>query len=360
MRYRRQQLVSEVGSQGQIALLKARVLCVGMGGLGNPAALYLAGAGIGTLGLIDEDTVSISNLHRQILFSTVECGEKKVLAAKRRLLALNPDLKIETYDFELDSRNVTEIFSKYDLILDGTDRFSTKLLINDACLKLQLPWIYATVSQWDGQTALFDGSSKLSPCYRCFQPDLPKIPIHNCAESGVIGPVVGILGTEQALQAMQVLLGLASDHIGKLKIFDGLHHSWMKVKIAKNPNCTACSKLPHEIELVDQKDPACEISDTFQITSKELTKLKAEGKMDFTLIDVRERHEWDEFHLEGAIHHPLGRLEKRDMPTLAPEAKILVYCQGGIRSAKAAKLLNAAGFQSVTELKNGLSEWVFP
>ena len=357
MRYRRQSLVPEIGKKGQTELQNARVLFVGMGGLGNTAALYLAGAGVGTLGLIDGDHVSISNLHRQILFSASDVGVQKVLAAKKHLHSLNPDLQIETYDFELKAQNAIEIFSKYDLILDGTDRFSTKLLINDACLKLKLPWIYASVSQWEGQTALFHSKISESPCYRCFQPGMPKTQIQNCAEGGVIGPVVGILGTHQALQCIQTLVGLAPDQTGHLHIFDGLHHEWMKVKISKNQNCPSCSKAPSEISLIDEIDPACDSSSVLHFTSKELTLNNSELLKSLVLIDVRDYAEWEAFHLEGALHWPLAILEKKAFPDLSKDQKLLVYCQSGKRSKAAALLLKEHGFQSVAELKEGLSEW---
>jgi rhodanese-related sulfurtransferase len=276
------------------------------------------------------------------------------------LLALNPDLTIHTYDFDLNAGNVIEIFSNYDLILDGTDRFATKLLINDACLKLHLPWVYASVNQWEGQTAVFQPKHAEGPCYRCFQPNAPKIAIENCAQAGVIGPVVGMLGTHQALSALQVILSLGGPELSTLKVFDGLHQEWMKLKIPKNPNCPACSKPLNEITLQDDPDLVCETSDIHMITAAELAKLQESGTCDYTILDVRDTHEWEEYHLDGALHFALSRLEQNEFPVLPKEEKLLVYCQAGKRSAKAAKILEAAGFQSITELKAGLSEWVFP
>lgn len=359
MRYHRQSLVPEVGSHGQSRLMNARVLCVGIGGLGCPAALYLAGAGIGKLGLVDSDEVNFSNLHRQILFSSSEVGQIKVHAAKKRLLGLNPDIQIEAYDFALSANNVMDLFSHYDLVLDGTDQFSTKLLINDACLNLSLPWIYASVSQWQGQIANFNPRDLHSPCYRCFQPEMPKVQIQNCAESGVIGPIAGILGTQQALQALQLILGVQTDTPGKLQIFDGLHQTWMKLQIPKNPECPACSKPTGSLNIFDRSDENCDLGTITQISAKELLEKDLGRFHEFKILDVREPDEFEQFHLDGAILWPLGQLEKKQFPDFTREDKILVYCRSGRRSLRAYHLLKDHGFHWVTELKNGLTDWVF-
>jgi molybdopterin/thiamine biosynthesis adenylyltransferase/rhodanese-related sulfurtransferase len=354
MRYLRQTLVPEIGKSGQVLLQNAKVLCVGLGGLGSPATLYLAGAGIGTLGLIDNDEVSLSNLHRQVLFSSAEVGLLKVDSAKIRLYALNPEIEIKTYAEELTAANASEIISVYDLVIDGTDRFATKFLINDTCYKLNKPWIYASVSQWEGQSATFH-PNKDSPCYRCLQPAMPKVEIQNCAESGVVGPVVGMMGTHQALQAIQFLLKPTQVEKKFLHVFNGLEQNWLKLKILKNSNCTTCSKAASEIVIQDEEDLACALTSAKHITAKEFLKNRETLAKRHIILDVRELDEWNEFHLDEAIHWPLKKIQNNELPNQFSEKNILICCQSGIRSKKAAALLKAAGFLSITELKDGIN-----
>jgi adenylyltransferase/sulfurtransferase len=357
MRYQRQILVPEVGTLGQASLQNARVLIVGLGGLGSPASLYLAGAGIGTLGLMDGDEVSLSNLHRQVLFSSDEVGMKKAIAAKAKLSKLNTDILIHAHEQDLNVDNAIEVMAHYDLIIDGTDRFSSKYLINDAALKLHLPWIYASVSQWEGQIALFDPRKTKTPCYRCFRPAPPKIQVQNCAESGVIGPVVGILGVQQALLAIQTFLPQVHEQSAQLRIYNGLKHEWMSLSLPKNPNCPVCSKAPHEIPLKREPETTCDLNASHFMTVKALKLNYEEVLKEFRLIDVREPDEWQTFHLKGAIHWPLSSLNENRFPDLRRDQKILVYCQSGKRSKLAAQALQESGFTAVSELEKGLLEW---
>ena len=358
MRYHRQTLVSEVGLDGQLALQKARILIVGMGGLGTPAALYLAGAGIGTLGLMDADEVNVSNLHRQVLYSMSDVGEKKVRAAKKQMLALNPDIIVNTHPSDFTAANAIEIASQYDLILDGSDRFATKFLINDVSLKLGIPWIYASVAQWDGQIALFNPRNRESACYRCFRPEMPKVQIGNCAENGVIGPVVGILGVQEALLALQVMLPKIKPLTAVLKTFDGFNQEWMNLALSKNSHCKSCGIPASEIKIADEPEFSCDLAGVTKVGTRELKNAMPAILAHTTLIDVRETDEWDEYHIEGALHWPLGRLEKNEFPDLSRDRTILVYCQAGIRSQKASELFRNAGFQSISDLTGGIAAWL--
>lgn len=358
-RYERQIAVPEIGTNGQRQLSDARVLIVGVGGLGCPAALYLAGAGIGTLGLIDGDTVSLSNLHRQILFSASDAGTRKVQAARLALSDFNPQINIQIHDEYLDSQNSSKIFSHYDLILDGTDSFDTKFLINDTCLKLNLPWIYASASYWDGQTAFFAANDSESACYRCLQPSHPTAEIKNCGETGVVGPVVGMIGTLQALQAVQFFLSREDFHkaMGVLHVFDGLNLKWMKILIPKNKKCVSCNERLRESLSNAEVSPG---GDTNVSTLVEAAELMKNGKKilgEYTFLDVREIEEWSKGHIEGALHWPLHKLQKNSFPDFILQQKILVYCHSGKRSQVAARLLIEKGFQSVSELRGGFSAW---
>jgi molybdopterin/thiamine biosynthesis adenylyltransferase/rhodanese-related sulfurtransferase len=355
-RYERQTLLPEIGTAGELTLQNARVLIVGLGGLGAPTALYLAGAGIGTLGLVDGDQVNLSNLHRQVLYRMSDIGEAKVHAAKKNLLAFNPEIKINVYAEELMAANALQIAGNYDLIIDGSDRFSTKFLINDLSLKINRPWIYASAAQWDGQIALFDPRRKMLACYRCFRPEMPKVQIQNCAESGIIGPVVGILGVQQALLAMQVILEIAPD-ASVLKNFDGRNQEWMDLKLTKNSHCKSCSISADDLVIADKVEFSCEVLGVQKINAQDLKKEMPKLLSTTSLIDVRETNEWNAGHIEGAIHWSLSRLEKNQFPDVPHARPVLLYCQAGARSAKAAVHFQKAGYREISELAGGMLAW---
>lgn len=351
-RYSRQIMLSEIGEEGQRKLGIARVLCIGAGGLGSPALLYLAGAGVGTIGIVDFDRVDVSNLQRQILFTEGDQGKPKADAAKARLLALNPGLEIHAYPEELTDRNALSLFSRYDIIIDGTDNFPAKFLINDVAVKLGKPVVYGAIQGFDGQVSVF--GTKDGPCYRCLHPIEPKSAIMNCAESGVIGAVAGLTGTVQALEVIKMITGhdSFSPLAGKLWLCDARMMDTRIISIPKRPDCPVCSKSPEQIT-PRYASPLCGAFIVQEITCDD------EALADAFFIDVREREEWEGGHIAGAHHLPLSDLQNN--PSLfehlqGPSCCIL-YCQKGGRSRMAAELLRAAGFSGIYSLSGGYETW---
>jgi molybdopterin/thiamine biosynthesis adenylyltransferase len=343
-RYARQIVLPEVGVDGQKALSEAKVLCVGAGGLGSPVLLYLAAAGVGTLGMIDDDRVEASNLQRQILFEESDVGILKTEAAQARIKAQNPNINCVQYPFQLTAANAREILSRYDVVIDGTDNFSTKFLINDACASLGLPWVYGSVNRWEGQVSSF--SAKEGPCYRCLYPQAPTAKTQNCAEAGVLGATVGVVGSWQAILALRIILPGLRPQWGNLQVINTLSSDQLNVQIQKNPDCATCSKTPHEIEIQDSA------------VQKIVRKIRADEVVaeysKYQLIDVRTSEEWNGGHLPRAHHWPLSEIENGKFPK---ERKLVLYCQSGMRSERAAQLLAGAGYTDVVELKGGVSEW---
>lgn len=359
-RYSRQTNLPEIGQPGQSRLTNARVLCVGVGGLGCPSSLYLAAAGVGTLGLIDPDRVDFTNLQRQILFQDSDQGIEKVLAAKYRLGALNPQIKITTYAEALTAQNALSIFSNYDVIIDGSDNFDTKFLINDSAYKADLPWVYGSVNRFEGQVALLHGRS--GPCYRCLFPTEPQAKIRNCAENGVLGSIVGTIGTLQATLALQILISQRNPQhslfpkAGELTLFDLLGR-WQisTVQISKNPACPTCSRPAESIEL---QSKTMECANVMSISPKTLAEILTAPPPQLVLLDVRETSEWDEGHIKGALHWPLDRLENGQLPIQKSEGKqIIIYCKSGARSARAAQIFLAAGVNNIHSLTGGFDSW---
>jgi adenylyltransferase/sulfurtransferase len=354
MRYARQTILPEVGPSGQKALTRAKVLCVGAGGLGSPAALYLAAAGVGRIGIVDPDKVEISNLQRQILFCTSENGQPKTTAAKRRIIKLNPTLRVDTYHEAIDSKNALRIFKKYDVVIDGTDNFAAKFLINDAAVKLGLPVVYGSIDRFEGHAAVF--WAKQGACYRCLYRHPPKTFVPSCAEAGVIGAVAGVIGSIQALETIKIILNSSKSNvrirplIGTLLSLDGQDMSIRKISIPKQPDCPVCSIAPTAIRLIDE-GIVCS-------TQRELTpdQYKRVAKSSL-LLDVREKSEWELGHLPGALHWPLSKLKSGEIPKidLKSKKKLIVYCQSGIRSLEALNLLVQAGYIGVSHLKGGMS-----
>lgn len=352
-RYSRQMILPEIGAEGQARLLAARVLVVGAGGLGCPALLYLAGAGVGTIGIIDHDRVDVSNLHRQILFGADDTGKPKALAARDRLHALNPAITLHVHDAELTDENAPGLFASYDIIIDGTDNFPAKFLINDVAVKLGKPVVYGAIQGFDGQVSVFDAAH--GPCYRCLYPESPRGQVQNCAEAGVIGALAGIAGTMQAMEAIKLI---AAHHSfaplrGTLWMIDAKTMETRILAIRKNPDCPVCSRPAAEI-VPRYASPVCALTTVRDIECGDLAAIG-----DAVLIDVREKEEWDGGHIKGACHVPLSAI-KNDPEVFSPYRKkpCILYCQRGMRSRMAAEILMNAGFTELYSLKGGYETWL--
>ena len=342
-RYARQIALPEFGAEGQRRLREGSVAIVGAGGLGSPAAIYLAAAGVGRIGLIDFDAVDVTNLHRQVLYDAKDVGTPKVDAARARLE--REDVTIDTYKTALTSDNALAILGNYDVVIDGTDNFPTRYLVNDACTLLGKPNVYGSVFRFEGQLSVFD--ARRGPCYRCLYPDPP--PPHlvpNCAEAGVLGVLPGIIGTMQATEAIKLLAGIGEPLIGRLLLFDALRTSWREMKLRKR-----CDQHAAVTRLIDYEG-FCTPMNEQDITPDELAAKLGE----VTLVDVREPYEWDLSHLSGAIHIPLQQLPRR-LEEVPKDKEIVVYCRMGGRSAHAQHFMLEHGFTRVRNLAGGLIAW---
>lgn len=350
-RYQRQIVLPEVGESGQTKLREARVLCVGLGGLGSPCVLYLAAAGVGKIGLIDPDYVEISNLQRQILFATNQSGQPKTVCAANRLSDLNPEINIETYPTTLNRDNALAIMTNYDVIIDATDNFFSRFLINSAAVKLRKPLVYGAIQGFEGQASVFWANH--GPCYRCLFHESPKSLIQNCAEAGVIGALAGLVGTTQALETIKLILGEKSSNltplIGQLWFIDTRSMRTSLYRIPKNENCSVCSLSPEEITLPQDEGELC-------ITCNETSLEQAIQMTDALFIDVREVHEWQQGHIPGAQNFPLSELAQKDLP-LDLHCSYIIYCEIGRRSKKAAAILSKRGFKKVMSLRGGFEAW---
>lgn len=364
MRYARQRVLPEIGDAGQAALASARILVIGAGGLGSPALLYLTAAGVGLkqaggcIGIVDDDTVDLSNLQRQILFTEADEGSAKTTVAASRLQALNSDTDIRIFQTRLSTENVLEIFSGFDIIIDGSDNFDTKYLINDAAVRLGLPVVYGSILGFEGQAAVFWG--KEGPCYRCLYPARPESHVPNCAEAGTLGGIAGMIGTIQAVEACKLALGHAhcqahglAPLLGKLFLTDARHWDTQTLHIEKRHDCPVCSITPDQIRLPDAKPQQCATAPA-AMNLNDLQGLFESG-IPFTLLDVREPHEWANGHLEGALHIPLGRLlvAPEVLDSLSRQEPLVVYCQHGMRSARAVGYLREHGYDAF----NLLVDW---
>ncbi len=362
-RYSRHLILPDVGLEGQKKLKRARVLLVGVGGLGSPAALYLAAAGVGTLGLVDFDVVDATNLQRQMLHGTSTIGRRKLDSARERIEDLNPNVKVEAHETPLTSRNALEIISTYDIVVDGTDNFQTRYLVNDACVLLGKPNVYGSIYRFEGQASVF--ATENGPCYRClFREPPPPGLVPSCAEGGVLGVLPGIVGTIQTTEALKLILGIGDSLAGRLLLIDALRMSFRTLNLRRDPTCPACGT--HEItELIDYEefcgvrqaaaDDAAAQSAVPEITPAQLAERIARGD-DFDLIDVREPHEWDIARIPGARLIPLGSVIEA-LPTLDSARDIVVHCKVGGRSAKAVQQLQASGFRKVWNLAGGITRW---
>ena len=356
-RYGRHIIMPEVGMEGQRKLKSSSVLIIGAGGLGTPAATYLTAAGVGRLGVVDFDTIERSNLHRQVLYSEQDVGRSKAEVAKERLQRVNPNVKIDLYKVKLDSSNALEILKGYDLILDGTDNFPTRYLVNDACVLLGKPNVYASIFRFEGQASVF--YAKEGPCYRCLYPEPPPPGlVPSCAEGGVLGVLPGIMGSIQAGQAITMLLGKGDPLIGRLLLFNALDMKFKELKLKKNPECPVCGLHPTVKKLIDY-EAFCgigqEISPELEITVQTLKQWQ-DQKKDILTLDVREPFEYEICHLNDAKLIPIGKLPER-VNELNTADQIVVYCHTGVRSAQAVKFLNDLGFKKAKNLKGGIKAW---
>jgi adenylyltransferase/sulfurtransferase len=361
-RYRRHLSLPEVGVDGQRKLLAGRVLLIGAGGLGCPLAQYLAAAGVGTLGLVDHDKVEASNLQRQVLYGTADVGRPKVDVAAERIHAQNPDVRVVTHAVRLTSGNALELLADWDVIVDGSDNFPTRYLVNDACVLLGKPNVHGSIFRFDGQTSVFD--SRVGPCYRCLYPEPPPPgAVPSCAEGGVLGVLPGLVALIQASETLKLVLGIGDSLCGRLLQIDALGMEFREFRIHKDPKCPACGEQPTLTQLIDYEgfcgmpshDPrAVTLRET---TPKELQAARARGE-ELLLLDVREPSEHARAKIEGAKLVPLGQLEARVSELAAWRGKrIVIHCHHGGRSARACGLLRDQGFEHVENLAGGIDAW---
>jgi sulfur-carrier protein adenylyltransferase/sulfurtransferase len=359
VRYSRHILLPQVGEEGQRALKRSSVLLVGAGGLGSPVALYLAAAGVGTLGLVDFDTVDLSNLQRQILHGSAGVGSSKIDSARDRLLDINPNVSIEPYRTRLTSQNALEIARDYDLIVDGTDNFATRYLVNDTSVLLGIPNVYGSVYRFEGQASVFGAAD--GPCYRClFRDPPPPDLVPSCAEGGVLGVVPGLVGTIQATEAIKMLLRLGDTLVGKLLTIDVMTMSFRTLTIQKDPECPACGT--HEItELIDYEEFCSGTGARAPNAVQEIQPAQLASRLEkgekLEIIDVREPYEWEIGHIPGARLVPLSRIPE-EIPRLDKRRETILYCKAGARSRFAAQQLADAGVTEVRNLAGGILRWI--
>lgn len=361
LRYSRHLIMPEVGMEGQLKLKKAKVLCIGTGGLGAPLGLYLAAAGVGRIGLVDFDVVDFTNLQRQVLFGTSDVGRPKITAAADRLRNLNPEIQIDAYEAQLTSENALELFQDYDIIVDGTDNFPTRYLVNDACVILGKPNVYGSIFRFEGQITVFgypDG-----PCYRCLYPEPPPPGlVPSCAEGGVLGVLPGIVGTIQAAETLKLIIGKGQPLVGRLLLFDALAMKFRELKLRKNPECPVCGEHPTVTKLIDYvqfcgirgEEAPSTVTNIPEITPRDLKSRLDKGD-DLYILDVREPHEYDICNLNGHLI-PLGELPQR-VHELDSSREIVAHCRSGKRSADAVDFLQKAGFRKIWNLKGGILAW---
>ncbi len=359
-RYSRHLIMPEVGKEGQLKLKDAKVLMIGAGGLGAPMGLYLAAAGVGRIGIVDFDVVDDSNLQRQILYGKSAVGRKKIEAAKERLLDLNPHIEVVGHETRLTSENALELFKQYDLVVDGTDNFPTRYLVNDACVLTGIPNVYASIFRFEGQVSVF--WAKKGPCYRCLYPAPPPPGlVPSCAEGGVLGVLPGTVGALQATEAIKLILGKGDSLIGTLLTFDALAMDFRKLKLRKDPNCPACGTNPTITELIDyeqfcgiKKQEAPPVSEK-EMTVEEL-KQKIDAKEDFFLLDVREPHEIDICKIAESVVIPMGEVQDR-LAEIPKDKQVVVQCRSGARSGKITGFLKTQGYTNVINLEGGILAW---
>ena len=364
-RYSRHLIMPEVGVDGQRRLKAGKVLCIGAGGLGSPAAMYLAAAGVGTIGIVDFDVVDFSNLQRQIIHSTPDVGRSKLDSARDRLNAINPHVDIQTYETALSSENALQLFEPYDVILDGTDNFPTRYLTNDACVLLGKPNAYGSIFRFEGQASVF--GTKAGPCYRCLYPEPPPPGlVPSCAEGGVLGVLPGVIGVIQATEAIKLIAGIGEPLIGRFLIYDALKMRFRELKLRKDPDCPVCGTHPTITKLIDYEQfcgiqPAVPEPTTVPNNATDISSVELKQRLDrgdtLKIVDVREPNEYQINRIAGSVLIPLGDVPRR-YAELDPEEEIVVHCKMGGRSAKAADFLRSVGFKRVRNLTGGILDWI--
>ena len=355
-RYSRQIVIPQIQASGQERIRNAKVLCIGAGGLGSPALMYLAAAGVGTIGIVDFDTVDETNLHRQILFGQSDIGKKKVDVARTKIQESNPLVTVNIYPLRIDTTNVLEIMSNYDIIIDATDNFATRYLINDAAVLLNKAYVWGSVNRFDGQAAIF--WSSLGPCYRCLHPT-PPAPgtVQNCAEAGVLGVLCASIASMQVNEVIKAITGIGELQIGKLMIYEALEAEYSKIDIHKNPQCVICSVNPTQINLLENYESFCGVVDEAEISAKEL-KNKFASNDDFLLVDVREPEEFADSRIPGSVLIPVaGFVDASAFKLLPRDKEIILHCRSGIRSATCLALIQKAGFTNSRHLDGGIVAW---
>ena len=371
-RYSRHLIMPEMGVDGQRRLKGGSVLCVGAGGLGSPAAMYLAAAGVGRIGVVDFDVVDFSNLQRQIIHGTSDVGRSKLASAKDRLLDINPHIQVDTYEVALSSENALELFAPYDVILDGTDNFPTRYLTNDACVILGKPNAYGSIFRFEGQASVF--AAKDGPCYRCLYPEPPPPGlVPSCAEGGVLGVLPGVIGVIQATEAIKLLTGIGEPLVGRFLIYDALRMRFRELKLRKDPDCPVCGTHPTVTKLIDYEEfcglrPSAEAEAAAAVaaasaaaSATEISALELKARLDrgdkLVIVDVREPNEYQINRIPGSMLIPLGEIPRR-YAELDSEAELVMQCKVGGRSAKAADYLRSVGFKRVLNLTGGILEWI--
>ena len=363
-RYSRHLIIPDVGMAGQKRLKNAKVLCVGAGGLGSPTLMYLAAAGVGTLGIVEFDVVDESNLQRQIIHGQSDIGRSKAESARDSVKEINPLVQVNLHEERLDSSNVMELFAQYDLIVDGTDNFATRYLVNDACVLLNKPYVWGSIYRFDGQASVF--WSEYGPCYRCLYPEPPPPGmVPSCAEGGVLGVLCASIGSIQVTEAIKLLTGIGEPLVGRLTIYDALEMTYRQVKVRKDPDCAVCSDHPTVTELIDYEafcgaisEEAADAAKDSTITVKQLKEWLDNGEK-IQLIDVREPNEYEIVSIPGSTLIPKGEfLMGGALEKLDPSRRVVLHCKSGVRSAEALAVVHAAGYSDAVHVGGGVLAWV--
>lgn len=363
-RYSRHLIIPDVAMVGQQRLMNAKVLCVGAGGLGSPALMYLAAAGVGTIGIVDFDTVDVSNLQRQIIHGQSDIGKSKALSAQEKIAEINPNVQVNLHQFRIDVSNVMELFAQYDLIVDGTDNFATRYLVNDACVLLKKPYVWGSIYRFDGQASVF--WADFGPCYRCLYPEPPPPGmVPSCAEGGVLGVLCASIGSIQSTEAIKLITGIGESLIGTLLVYDALEMSFRKVKVRKDPACSLCGAEPTQHGLLDDYESFCGVltegaESAVKDSTISVTDLKElmDAQADFCLIDVREPSEWEIVRIPGSILIPKQEfLDGRALAKLPQDRQIILHCKSGTRSAECLAIVKNAGFSDACHVSGGVIAW---
>ena len=355
-RYSRQIVIPQIQESGQERIRNAKVLCIGAGGLGSPALMYLAAAGVGTIGIVDFDTVDETNLHRQVLYGQSDIGKKKVEIAKSKIEESNPLVSVTTYPVRINPSNVLEIMGNYDIVIDATDNFATRYLINDAAVLLNKPYVWGSVNRFDGQAAIF--WSSLGPCYRCLHPT-PPAPgtVQSCADAGVLGVLCASIASIQVNEVIKAITGIGELQIGKLMIYEALEAEHSKIDIHKNPQCVICGENPTQVNLLENYESFCGVASAPEISVEDLKK-KFAANDDFILIDVREPEEFASSRIPGSVLIPKAAFfDATALDRLPRDKEIILHCRSGVRSAHCLAIIQGAGFMNSRHLGGGILAW---